>query len=408
MAVLSPEEGASLIDPAFYQRNGYPWETWAKLRRDAPVCRIETDLDVPFWAVTRYSDIVEIERQPEVFLNAPRMNMGGPAEIPVRMIVNMDPPDHGEYRKLVNARFMPRSITQVQDYVENLVARTLDNAAARGDAVFDLQEVLANPVPTAVISKFLGVSDDLAPMIHSWTEQSLYPGDPEIARGRPVEQVRSESIQSMFAVYRELFEERRREPRDDLLTDLLDARVGGEAMPELELYSWCYILTLAGHETTQSTFGAAIHTLMEHPDQLQMLREDHGLINGAIEEVLRHVSPAVHFCRTPNRDVEVCGQTVRAGEPMVMYYPSGNHDEAVFDRPDVFDITRTGNRHLAFGSGPHVCLGMHLGRMELRIMLRQFLERVESIEPAGEPTRVHSCVVGGFRKYPVRAKVRAA
>lgn len=408
MAAITAQEGASLIDPGYYQSNGYPWETWARLRKDAPVCRVDSDLDVPFWAVTRHSDIVEIERRPDIFLNAPRMNMGGPAEIPVRMIVNMDPPDHADYRRLVNTRFMPRSIAQVQDHIENLVARTLDTAAAQGDDAFDLQEVLANPVPTSVISKLLGVSDDLAPMIHAWTEQSLYPGDPEIAQGRPVEQVRSESIQSMFAVYRDLFEERRVQPRDDLLTDLLNARVGGEAMPELELYSWCYILTLAGHETTQSTFGAAIHTLMEHPDQFRLLRENHVLIPAAIEEVLRYVSPAVHFCRTPNRDIEIQGKTVRAGEPMALYYPSGNHDASVFDRPDVFDVRRANNRHLAFGSGPHVCLGMHLARLELRIMLRQFLERVESIEPAGEPTRVHSCVVGGFRRYPARAKVRAA
>lgn len=409
MVAISAQEGANLIDPEYYFRNGYPWETWAKLRRDAPIARIETERDAPFWAVTRYSDIVAIERNAEIFKNAPRMNMQGPAgALPVRMIVNMDPPDHGEYRKLVNARFMPRAIAGVQDYIETLAARTLDAAMAHGPAAFDLQEVLANPVPTAVISRFLGVADDLAPLIHQWTEASLYPGDPEIGKGRPVDEVRMEAMQSMFAVYRALFEERRTKPRDDLLTDLLNARIGGEAMPELELYSWCYILTTAGHETTQSTFGAAIHTLMEHPDQLELLRQDHGLVPSAIEEVLRHVSPAIHFCRTPDRDVEMHGQTIRAGEAMVMYYPSANHDEAEFDRPDTFDITRTGNRHLAFGSGPHLCLGIHLARMELRIMLRQFLERVESIEPAGEPTRVHSCVVGGFRKYPVRMKVRPA
>jgi len=179
-------------------------------------------------------------------------------------------------------------------------------------------------------------------------------------------------------------------------------------MLEAELYSWRYILTTAGHETTQSTYGAAIHTLMEHPDQFRLLREDHSLIPGAIEEVLRHVSPAVHFCRMPNRDVEMHGQNVRAGEPMVMFYPSGNRYGAEFGRPDVFDITRTGNRHIAFGCRPQVCLGMHLARLKLRIMLRQFLKRVQRVEPAGSATPVHSSVVGGFRIYPVRMKVKAA
>ncbi|MFC3174555.1 cytochrome P450 [Novosphingobium bradum] len=407
MAVITALDADRLIDADAYHRHGYPWEIWARLRREAPLSRMVTSSGEAYWAVTRYKDLIDIERNAAVFLNEPRMVMdASQGEIPIRMIVNMDPPDHGAYRKLVNARFMPRNIAAVQDFVDEVVNRTLDHAMALGDQVFDLQEVLCNPVPTAVISRFLGVSDDLAPSIHDWTNQSLYPGDPEIARGRPPEQVRTEAIQAMFAVYRDLFEERRAAPRDDLLTDLLNSRINDAPMPDIELYSWCYILTLAGHETTQSTFGAAIHTFMQHPDQLALLRADPDLIPGAIEEVLRYVSPAIHFCRTARHDVEINGQTIPAGEPLVLFYPSANHDDAAFERPDEFDITRTSNRHVAFGSGPHQCLGMHLARLELRIMLTRFLERVESVEPAGTPTAVHSCVVGGFRKYPVRMKVR--
>lgn len=399
---------SELIDPESYFQNGYPWKTWARLRRDSPIHPLETKTGELVWAATRYEDIISIERNAEVFKSAPRMTMSSEKAVtPTRMIVNMDPPDHATYRGIVSSRFMPRSISGVRDFVAQTVNKALDDAMALNGEVFDLQKVIANPVPTAVISRILGVSNELAPLIHAWTEATLYPSDPEIGLGRPITEVRSEATQSMFKVYAALFDERRANPTDDLLSDLLNARINGEPLPDLELYSWCYILTLAGHETTQSTFGAAIHTLMEHPDQFQMLRERPELLGGAIEELLRFISPAIHFCRTPDRDVDIHGKTVRAGQPIVLFYPSGNRDESAFSRPDEFNITRTNNRHLAFGSGPHVCLGMHLARLELGIMLRQFLDRVDHVEAAGAPTPVHSCSVGGFRKYPVRMQVRA-
>lgn len=408
MTVISREEAHALVDPDYYYRNGYPWEIWAKLREHSPIHPFESAQGEMFWAVTRYQDIVDIESQPEVFENAPRMTVRDPppGKTDIRMVVNMDPPDHAAYRGLVDKRFMPRSLEWVRASIDEIVNQTLDEAMARNGEVIDLQKILANPVPTSVICSYLGVPRELWQSVIDWTEQIINATDPKIAKGRSPAEVNAEVATEMFAVYRELFEERKKAPKDDVLTDLLNARFEGAPIQDRELYSWCYILTTAGHETTQSTYSVGLHALLNNPDQFAKLKENLALAPRAVDEILRYTSPAVHFCRTPNRDVELHGRKVGAGQPMIMFYPSGNHDSRAFERPDEMDIERFPNRHLAFGVGPHQCLGMHLARLELRVMFEHFMRRVESIELAGEPERVHTCVVGGYRHFPVRLKVR--
>jgi cytochrome P450 len=190
------------------------------------------------------------------------------------------------------------------------------------------------------------------------------------------------------------------------MTALVQARIDGQPLSQIELGSWGLILTTAGHETTQSTFGMAIHELLRHPHEMAKLKADPALLPRAIEEMLRYISPAIHFVRTPDRDVEVGGKLIRAGEHMVMFYPSANRDSSVFADPDSFDIERQNNRHLAFGCGPHVCLGMHLAKLELKVMLEEFLRRVDHIEIVAEPERVYANATGGYKHFPVRQNVR--
>ncbi len=166
------------------------------------------------------------------------------------------------------------------------------------------------------------------------------------------------------------------------------------------------ILLTAGHETTQSMFGMGVHALMQHPEQLAKLKSNPELLTRAIEELLRYVSTAIYFVQTADRDVEVGGKKIRAGDYMVMFYPSANHDADIFEDPGRLDIERTGKRHLAFGTGPHICLGMHLARLELKLMFEQFLQRVETIECVGEPERIYGAHTGGYKRFPVRMTVR--
>lgn len=405
---ITRKEELALLDPASYHQHGYPWEAWAKLRRDDPIHHVEREGGQSFWAVTRYQDIVDIEDDTAVFKNGPRSTMNRVDANSVRMIVNMDPPEHTAHRALANPFFMPRSIEWVKRYAEEIVTGTLDRAMARNGEVIDLQSDVANLVPTAVISAYLGAPREMWPRIIEWTDQIINAEDPRVAGGEGAQAVIMQAAGQIYQVFAAVFDDRRRNPRDDLMTALVQAEIDGAPMGDLELFSWAMILVTAGHETSQSTFGLGVHALMQHPEELAKLQANPQLLPRAIDELLRYISPAIHFVRTPVRDVEIHGKTIRAGEHLVMFYPSGNHDPEAFEQPDRLDIERFPNRHMAFGVGPHQCLGMHLARLELKVMFEQFLQRVDldRIAIAGPLDRVYAISTGGYRRFPVRMTVR--
>lgn len=404
---ITRQEELALLDPASYYNNGYPWHIWEKLRREDPIHFIEQENGDSYWVVTRYQDIVNIEGNTDVFKNGPKLTIGAAAQSSgLRLIVGMDPPDHTAHRALAKAHFMPRNIEWVRRYAEEIVTEAFDKAMERNGEVIDIQDDVANLVPTAVISAFLGAPRETWPQIIEWTNKIINANDPRVAGDQSVLQVTGQAIGQMCQFYAGIFEDRKHNPRDDLPTALVNARINGEPMGQTELLSWAIILMTAGHETTQSTFGLGVNALLQHPDQLAKLKANPALLPSAIEEILRFVSPAIHFVRTPNCDVEIGGKKIRAGEHMVMFYPSANRDADVFENPDEFDIERSANRHLAFGTGPHMCLGMHLARLELKVMFEQFLNRVENIEIVGEPEKVYAVATGGFKHFPVRMTVR--
>lgn len=403
---ISREEELSLMDPGSYHKHGYPWHVWEKLRRNDPIHYVEQERGESFWAVTRYQDIVAIEANTDVFKNGPKLTMGVEGQNGLRMIVGMDPPDHTAHRALTNSYFMPRKIEWVRNYAEQIVTEALDKAMKRNGEIIDLQDDVANLVPTAVISAFLGAPRETWSHIIEWTNQMINASDPRVAKDQTVLQVTGQAVAQLCQLYAGIFEDRRNNPRDDLPTVLVNARIDGKPMSDIELLSWGIILLTAGHETTQGTFGLGVHALMRHPDQLAKLKANPEMLPRAIDELLRYLSPAIHFVRTPDRDVEIHGKKIRAGEHLVMFYPSANRDAEVFEDPDRLNIERFPNRHLAFGTGPHQCLGMHLARLELKVMLEQFLQRVEHIELAGEPENIYAVTVHGYKHFPVRMAIR--
>jgi cytochrome P450 len=201
-------------------------------------------------------------------------------------------------------------------------------------------------------------------------------------------------------------QERRSEPRDDLVSLLAQAEIDGEKLPDLELLSYFYVLVVAGNETTRNATSGGLLALIEHPDQMERLRCEPSLIRSAVEEILRWTTPVIQFARTAKQDTEVRGQKIRAGESVALFYPSGNRDEEVFDEPFAFRVDRKPNPHLAFGIGEHVCLGAHLARLELQILFRKLLERLEHVELAGPVDRLRSSFVGGIKHMPVRYRIR--
>jgi cytochrome P450 len=405
MAITRQEE-LDLLDPAAYHQKGYPWQTWEKLRREDPIHFVEREGRDSFWAVTRYADIVEIERNTEVFKNKPKSTIDVEAQNGMNMVVTMDPPEHTAHRAFAKSFFMPRNIEWVRAYAEEIVSEAFDGAMKRNGEIIDLQHDVANLVPTATISAFLGAPRESWPDIVKYTDTIINANDPRVRGDQTVAQTTGQASMQLFQVCAGILEDRKANPRDDFPTALVNAQIDGKPMGQIELISWVLILLTAGHETTQSTFGLGVKTLLEHPDQLAKLRARPELLPSAIEELLRYISPAIHFCRTPNRDVEIRGKQVKAGDIMVMFYPSANRDADAFENPYRFDIERSPNRHLAFGTGPHLCLGMHLARLELKVMFEQFLSRVEEIEFVGQPERVYGVPTGGFKHLPVRMMVR--
>lgn len=401
---ITREEELRLLDADYYVKNGYPFEVWDKLRKEDPIHYVERGKD-SYWAVTRHQDIISIESQAAIFENGPKLSFDDPSEGNVNMIINMDHEKHRAFRGLVSKHFMPKGISWARSYTSEIINEALDRAMAHNGEVIDLMASIAAPVPVSVIARYLGVPKHLWPKLVDWTDHIVGAGDPEYGKGGNIKEVALKAWQEMWKVYEGLFEERRTNPQDDLITNLLNAKINGEPIGEMELYSMLGILTTAGHETTKSAICGGIYTLITHPDQFEKVKKDPGLIPSMVDEILRWISPSVHFCRTPNRDVEVGGKKIRAGETMVMFYPSANRDEDVFKDPYKFDIERRSNRHMAFGTGPHICLGMHLAKLELVSVFEQLLPRLEHMETAGDIELVRTCVVGPIKRLPVRATI---
>lgn len=244
----------------------------------------------------------------------------------------------------------------------------------------------------------------------SLTQDLLGTSDAEVARDRPSKEILVDTVKRFFDYFTARSAERRKTPRDDLASVIANAEIDGRPISEFEALSYYVIVATAGHDTTSSTIAGgllALLALLEHPGELQRLREDPALLSGAVDEMVRWVEPVKHFFRTAVEPYELRGQQIRAGDALMMCYPSGNRDEEVFDHPSAFRIDRSPNRHLSFGYGPHVCLGMHLAKMETRALFKELLARVDRIELAGEPALSATNFVNGLKRLPIRYAMRA-
>lgn len=402
-----------LIDPAYYAKNGYPFEEWRLLRKEAPVYWFDRLPGKPFWAITRHEDIIWVSKQPERFLSGPRLVVGpGEArpdfEFPVRMLLNMDPPEHHEYRALVNKRFTPRALKPIWARVDDIATEILDAVTFGGEeAEFDFVQHVSARLPIWVIAEMLGVPRSDWKLIFDWTNRIIGAGDPEYqAEGKtPIETMQAARL-ALFQYFQEMTKDRLKNPKDDLVSVLSHAKVDGEPLPTFELMSYYFLLVVAGNETTRNATSGGLKLLMENPDQLALAQKDPSLINPMVEEMVRMTSPVIHFTRTAAEDVDFHGKPIRKGESLCLFYPSANRDESVFDEPDRFRIDRRPNRHIAFGIGEHLCMGAHVARIELQVMFRHILLRLHHVEPAGPLERLQSSIVGGIKHMPVRWRLR--
>ncbi len=410
-------EEVNITSPDGYQFSGYPHDHWAYLREHAPVFRYQaSDEELePFWAITRWEDIQHISRNPQVFssqtesiLRLDQFQQAG-ATPPTHHLLDMDPPEHSEYRALVNRRFTTRGLRLLEDRIDEVADEVVDRAASkivdevarRGacEAVADISNLL----PLVTICELLGVPRESESDVIQWVNEMVGAGDPEYQRGRTPQETLAAATQSLLMFFMQLSQQKREQPTDDLLSTLVQAEIKGAPLNPLDLMSYCYLLIIAGNETTRNTTTGGLLALLQHPEQMALLRSDPSLMESAVEEILRWVSPVIHFVRLVTEDVEIGGQTIPAGDKIVMFYPSANRDEDVFEHPFEFDITRSPNEHLAFGGfGEHYCIGANLARLQLRTIFSKVLERMDEIELDGDFERLRSGFVGGIKRMPIR------
>jgi len=412
----SPDLDNALVNPASWADENWMHEQFAWLRANDPLRRLEPEGFEPFWSVTRYSDLKEIEQNKAIFLNDPRptlaplgMNefitqMTGRKHL-VRSLVQMDDPDHHKYRLLTQGWFMGSNLRKLQTRVDELADAYVERLAEFGGEC-DFVKDLAIWYPLRVIMSIFGVPETDEPQMLKLTQELFGSSDPDNQRSFEPEDF-LQVVGDFENYFAELTRQRRAEPRDDLATVIANARIDGEPIPDLEANGYYMIVATAGHDTTSSTTAGGLLALLENPEQLRRLREDPAtLMPTAVDEMIRWVSPVRHFMRTATEDYQLRGKTIRAGESAILWYPSANRDEEIFQSPFEFRVDRKDAKQIAFGFGAHVCLGQHLARMEISALYRKLLDRVTDIELAGTPQYIQSTFVGGLKSLPIRYRLK--
>ena len=382
------------------------------LRRDSPVHWVDGGDVSPFWAITRYDDVVSVERHPARFTVAPRTllsgeaaeaalsQMAGKPQI-IRGLIQMDEPDHGAYRALVQPRFTPGGLAGLKNWLAGFAATVIDEMAERG-AACDFAEDVAARFSTGVMTHVLGVPQCDGPLLQKLVRGVVAPNDPErCLSALPTEAIRTAML-GLRDYFVDLVAERRARPREDLATVIATATIGGTPLPFYELISYYVLLTTAGFDSSVFAMAGGLHALIDGRDAFARLRREIHLLDSAVEEMLRWTSPARSILRTAREDTEVGGMPIRAGEAVALFFNSANRDEAVFADADRFVIDRTPNPHIAFGRSIHHCLGHHLVRLEMRALFKELLRRVGCIELAGAPRRTRSAVITGICSLPIR------
>lgn len=405
-----------IVSPQVYATPDVLHANYARYRQESPVAWVEPALYRPFWAITKFADIVDIEREHTLFINAPRITLVpqdvealaaqtmGHRTAAMRSILDMDAPDHRKYRAVAQSWFLGPGVARFQARVDEVCRRWLQHMRDKGGEC-DFASEIANFVPLSVIMTILGLPDSDMDFVLRSTHQMFAASDPDL-RGDSADYGRT-VFADLMAYLSDVLEQRRRHPTDDLSSVIAHGVVDGAPMALLESLSYMLITSTGGHETTASALAGGLLALLQHPEQMRAVRENPALWQDrALHEVLRWVTPVRHMLRTATADYALRGHTIRAGDSVALMYLSANRDEEVFERPFVFDVQRDQSRHLAFGSGVHFCLGRMLALAEMRTFFTLLMEQTSHIELAGNPVFAQSNFVGTLKSLPVRYRFK--
>jgi cholest-4-en-3-one 26-monooxygenase len=396
-----------LLDRDVFTR-GVPHEWFTFLRNNAPIYHHDEPGGGPgFWVITKYRDVYAVGRDAHTYSSD--QDLGGvvgleePLVAPpdygeAKIMLSMDPPEHTRYRKLVNKGFTPRMIAALEPHIRDRAVAILDEALAKGECDFVVD--VAAELPLQAIAELIGVPFEDRHKLFDWSNRMIGSEDPEYMVG---ENEAFAAQFEMFAYAAELAEQRKNEPRDDIMTALLNAEMDGDKLTDMEFNLFFLLLSVAGNETTRNAIAHGLNAFLEHPEEWDALVGDvDGLIGSATEEILRWASPVMYFRRNVIQDTTLSGVDFKAGEKVSIWYCSANRDEDVFEDPFRFDIRRQPNDHLAFGGGgPHFCLGASLARMEIRVLFEELARRVPHLTRRGATDPLRSNFIGGIKHLPV-------
>jgi cytochrome P450 len=403
--------GSIFADPAAYA-DPVSWHAAAaRIRAQSPILRVAVPDFPEFWAITKHDDVMEIERLPEQFTNAPVPTLAPAArvakmsETPVQTLIQMDGDKHKAHRNIVNDWFKAGNVKRMQERVDTLAKQSVDRMVEL-DGECDFVNDVALHYPLQVILSILGLPADDYPRMLQLTQELFGSEDPDI--GRMADDPAGLNVLLDFVNYfTQLAQQRRAVPTEDLASVIANAHLDGELLPDLDMLGHYVIIATAGHDTTSSAIAGGLLALMEFPDQLALLQERPELIDQAADEIIRYVSPVKHFMRNCQAPFTMRGVTFEPGDLLYLSYASANRDDEIFPDPDRLDVTRENSAgHVAFGFGRHFCLGAHLARMEIRAIFRELLGRLDHVELAGEPRWTHAYFVEGPKSIPIRYSVR--
>ncbi|MEM7800610.1 MAG: cytochrome P450 [Chloroflexota bacterium] len=403
-----------IIDPDLYT-TGVPHATFKQMRDEDPVCWVDEKDGSGFWAITRYDDLLEASKRPKLFSSSKgiRIEDMAPDELEARKtLMELDPPDHTSLRRLVNPPFLPRSVKAYTDDLRTLTNVVLDDL--QGATEFDFVTRIARVLPMRMLGKLMGVPDEDGKWLVSAGDALIGNSDPEFT-DFPVDLVDTEEYRllpfrspvslKLFDYAGAIRDERRKCPMDDITTRLTGPLRDGSELSEIDFKNFFTLLVAAGNDTTRYTMAAGLQALFDFPEEMARLKDDLSLIDTAVEEMLRWGSVTMHFRRTALEDYALNGKEIRAGDKLLLWYISADFDERQFPDPYRFDVSRTPNRHVAFGlKNPHKCLGEHLARLEIKVLYEELLQRVKSIEPNGPTERLRSNFIAGIKHMPVRVE----
>ena len=409
--------GRSIADVATYVSEARYHDLFAGLRRDDPVAWAAPEGFRPFWVVSKHADIREVELNMDCFINAPRTflisaededRLYGAQQAGLtsmgRTVAQVDGLEHRQLRKITQLWFAPSNVNKLREQIHRIAVESIDAMAARGGTCDFVQDV-ALLYPLRVIMLILGLPREDERLLLKLTQEMFAPNDPSTDADAGVQGMLNASM-AIGSYFEGVTKDRRANPRDDVATVIASAKIDGEYLSDIDVAAYYSTIITAGHDTTSSTSSGGLLALLQHPAELAKLQDGEVSIDQAVDEFLRWTSPIKHFFRTATADYDLRGRRIRKGDSLMLCYPSANRDEEVFDDPFAFRVGRTAAAHLAFGYGPHVCLGQHLAKLEIRTLYDELLKRLEHASLIGEPALTESNFVQGLKQLPIRYTMR--